>query len=427
VPRAAARPIYLDYHATTPLDARVLEAMLPWLREDFGNASSQTHSYGWRAEAAVEESRERLAAAIGAAEPEEIIFTSGATESNNLALCGAFAANARGARGVAGGAVAGRGESGAAGKPGAAGGAGQIVTVATEHPAVLEPCAALAKQGAAVTVLPVNSEGLVSPADVADAVCEDTVLVSVMAANGEIGALQPLAEIGRIAAERDVLFHCDAAQAVGKIPLDVQALGIDLLSFSAHKLYGPKGIGALYIRRRRQSGRRLRVAPLLHGGGQQRGLRPGTLPTPLCVGFAHAAELACAERPAESKRLAALRALFESTLRAALPGVQIERNGPPPGPQRLPGNLNLGIEGTSADALLPRLKDLALSTGSACASATPEPSHVLRACGHPTPRIHRALRLALGRPTTEQEILTAAQRLAEEAAKLRARVTGRCP
>lgn len=415
MPRAGARPIYLDYHATTPLDARVLEAMLPWLREDFGNASSQTHSYGWRAEAAVEESRERLAAAIGAAEPEEIVFTSGATESNNLALCGAFAANVRGARSVAGG--AGRGVSG---KSGAPGGGAQIVTVATEHPAVLEPCAALAKQGVAVAVLPVNSDGLVSPADVADAIGERTVLVSVMAANGEIGALQPLAEIGRIAAERDVLFHCDAAQAVGKIPLDVQALGIDLLSFSAHKLYGPKGIGALYIRRRRRNGRRLRLAPLLHGGGQQRGLRPGTLPTPLCVGFAHAAELACAERPAESKRLAALCALFESTLHAALPGVQIERNGPPPGPQRLPGNLNLGIEGAPAAALLPRLKDLALSTGSACSSATPEPSHVLRACGHPNPRIHRALRLALGRPTTEQEVLTAARRLSEEAAKLRA-------
>lgn len=420
MPRAGARPIYLDYHATTPLDARVLEAMLPWLREDFGNASSQTHSYGWRAEAAVEESRERLAAAIGAAEPEEIIFTSGATESNNLALFGAFAANSSGARGGAGArTVAGGAGRASPGKPSTPGGA-QIVTVATEHPAVLEPCAALAKQGAAVAVLPVNSEGLVSPADVADAIGEGTVLVSVMAANGEIGALQPLAEIGRIAAERDVLFHCDAAQAVGKIPLDVQALGIDLLSFSAHKLYGPKGIGALYIRRRRRNGRRLRLAPLLHGGGQQRGLRPGTLPTPLCVGFAHAAELACAERPAESKRLAALCALFESTLHAALPGVQIERNGPPPGPQRLPGNLNLGIEGTSADALLPRLKDLALSTGSACSSATPAPSHVLQACGHPKPRIHRALRLALGRPTTEQEVLTAARRLAEEAAKLRA-------
>ena len=415
--RAGARPIYLDYHATTPLDARVLEAMLPWLREDFGNASSQTHSYGWRAEAAVEESRERLAAAIGAAEPEEIIFTSGATESNNLALCGAFAANARG--GAEGSGGTGRGVPGKSGAPEGAGGAAQIVTVATEHPAVLEPCAALAKQGAAVTVLPVNSEGLVSPADIAAAIGEATVLVSVMAANGEIGALQPLAEIGRIAAERDVLFHCDAAQAVGKIPLDVQALGIDLLSFSAHKLYGPKGIGALYIRRRRRNGRRLRVAPLLHGGGQQRGLRPGTLPTPLCVGFAHAAELACAERPAEAQRLTELRALFESTLRAALPGVQIERNGPPPGPYRLPGNLNLGIEGAPADALIPRLKDLALSTGSACSSATPAPSPVLQACGHPKPRIHRALRLALGRPTTEQEALTAAQRLAEEAAKLR--------
>ncbi len=255
-------PIYLDHHATTPLDPRVLDAMLPYLREDFGNSSSASHVYGWRAEAAVEAAREELANAIGAADPREIVFTSGTTESDNLALIGVARAN-RDRR-------------------------DHLVTTRIEHPAVLDAARSLERDGFRVTYLRVDADGLVDPADVAAAIEERTALVSVMAANSEIGTLQPLEEIGRICREREVPLHTDAAQAVGKIPLDVERLGVDLLSMCAHKLYGPKGIGALYVRSRRP---RLRIEPLLHGGGHERGLRSGTLPVPLIVGFARAVGL----------------------------------------------------------------------------------------------------------------------------------------
>ena len=363
--------------------------MAPYWSEDFGNASSRTHRYGWRAEAAVELARERIAAALGAADPREIVFTSGATESDNLALQGVLAAHA------------GQGD--------------HLVTVATEHAAVLDTARALARRGARITLLPVDGDGRVDPGDVAKAIDERTVLVSVGAANGEIGTLQPLAEIARLCAERDVLLHSDAAQAVGKIPLDVEALGVELLSCSAHKLYGPKGVGALYVRHRRRTGARLRLEPLFHGGGQERGLRSGTLPVPLLVGFAEAVALAAAEREAEAQRLAQLRDRLFEALSAALSGVV--RNGPVAG--RLPGNLNLSFEGIEADALLAQLDDVALSTGSACSSARPEPSHVLAALGFGAERARGAVRVGLGRGTRAEDVERAALRIAEEVRRLR--------
>lgn len=383
--------IYLDHHATTPVDPRVLDAMLPYFREDFGNASSRTHRYGWRAEAAVDMAREAVAAAIGAAEPREVIFTSGATESDNLALQGAFAA---------------------------AGGAGHIVTVATEHPAVLECCAALERRGARVTRLGVDAHGFVAPDAVGEAICADTVLVSVMAANSEIGTVPDLAGIGRVTAERGVLFHSDAAQAIGKIPFDVDAIGVDLVSVSGHKLYGPKGVGALYVRRRRRASReRIRLEPLQFGGGHEWGMRPGTVPVPLVVGLGRAVELAVSGREPEAKRIGALRDALFAALAQRLDGVAW--NGPPAGEGRLAGNLNLSIEGVEADALIAGLPELALSTGSACASAKPEVSHVLRACGLPEARIRGALRIGLGRDTDEASIAFAADRIGAEAARLR--------
>jgi len=382
------RPIYLDHHATTPVDERVLEAMAPWWREDFGNASSATHVYGWRAEAAVEQAREQLAAAIGAADPREIVFTSGATESDNLALAGVL----RAARDR-----------------------DHLVTTAVEHPAVLDTGRALAAQGFRTTELPVDSDGRVDPDAVAGALDARTALVSVGAANGEVGTLLPLAEIGERCRAAGVPFHSDAAQAVGKIPLDVERDRVDLLSFSAHKLYGPKGIGALYVR---GAGRRPKLAPLLHGGGHERGLRSGTLPVPLVVGFAAAVSICLEERAEESLRLAALRDRLHERLRAELPGVLL--NGPVEG--RLPANLNLSFEGVRADELLPTLHDVAVSTGSACASARGEPSHVLRALGLSAERAAGAVRFGLGRDTTEAEIDTAAARVAEEARKARSGV-----
>jgi len=385
------RPIYLDHHATTPLDPRVLDAMLPWLREDFGNPSSATHVYGWRAEAAVDDARERLAGAIGAADPSEIVFTSGTTESDNLAILGL----ARGARG--------RGD--------------HIVTSAIEHPAVRDACRALGREGFVVSELPVDADGLVDPGAVAGALREGSVLVSVMAANSEIGVIQPLAAIGAICRERGVAFHSDAAQAVGKIPVDVDALGLDLLSMCAHKLYGPKGVGLLYLRRRRP---RLRIEPLLHGGGQERGLRPGTLPVALIVGFARAVELCLEERDTEAVRLAGLRDRLWGRLEAALPGVR--RNGHPE--RRLPGNLHVAFEGVRADALIADLPELALSSGSACASASGEPSHVLLALGLPETLAEGALRFGLGRGTTREEVDLASDRLIQAVRKLRGAAAG---
>jgi cysteine desulfurase len=372
------RPIYLDHHATTPVDARVVEAMLPYFSGEFGNASSSTHAYGWRAEAAVEDARERIAGAIGASEPGEIVFTSGTTESDNLALQGVARAAPR------------RRD--------------QLITTVIEHHAVLDTCRALEAAGFSVSYVPVDSSGLVDPRAVARALNERTALVSVMAANGEIGVVQPLREIAALCRERGVPLHTDAAQAVGKIPLDVRHTGADLLAFCAHKLYGPKGIGALYVR----SGRpRLRLAPLLHGGGQERGLRSGTLPVALIVGFARAVELCAEEVESEASRTLALRDRLWKRLQKELEGVQL--NGHPL--RRLPGNLNVSFAGTDAVALLMELDGVALSTGSACASGRSEPSHVLAALGLPPALARGAIRFGIGRGNTPEEIDCAAEQL----------------
>ena len=378
------RPIYLDHHATTPCDPRVVEAMAPYWSDEFGNASSATHAYGWRAEAAVEDARERLARAIGARDAREIVFTSGTTESDNLAIAGVVRA-AMPAR-------------------------DHVVTSAIEHPAVLDACRALANEGVRVTELPVDGGGLVDPDDVARAITPRTALVSVMAANSEIGVLEPIEAIGAICRERGVPFHTDAAQAVGKVPVDVERAHVDLLSMCAHKCYGPKGVGALYLRERRP---RIAIAPLLHGGGHERGLRSGTLPVPLCVGFARALELCVAERESEAARVGALR----DRLLERLEVVGARRNGH--ATLRLPGNLNVAIPGASADALLVALRDVALSTGSACASARGEPSHVLRAIGLDPALARSSIRFGLGRGTTAEEIETAAGRVIEEVGLLR--------
>ncbi len=382
---AEGAPLYLDHHATTPVDERVVEAMAPWWRERFGNAASHTHRYGWEAEAGVELARESLAEALGSDDPREIVFTSGATESNNIALAGAVA-------------------------PGE-----HLVTVVTEHPAVLDPCAALEASGVRVTRLGVAGDGLLDPAAVAGAIGDDTALVSVMAANNEIGVLQPLAEIAGVCAERGVLLHTDAAQAVGKIPFDAGALGVDLVSLCAHKLYGPKGVGALLVRRRRRDGRRIRLRPLLHGGGHERGLRPGTLPVPLVVGLGRAVALCLAEREQEAERLGGLRDRLLSRLRDELGGVELNGHAE----RRLPGNLNVAFEGIEADALIAETPEIAMSTGSACSSAHPEPSHVLRALGLPDARIRASVRLGLGRGTTAEAVETAAGVLVERVRKLR--------
>ncbi len=384
----AEPPVYFDHHATTPCDPRVVEAMAPWWTLRFGNAASATHRYGWEAEAAVEDARERIARAIGAAEPSEIVFTSGTTESDNLAIQGvARAARARG---------------------------GAIATTAIEHPAVLDTCRALAGEGFELGVLPVDADGLVDPAALEPMLGPSTLLVSVGAANGEIGVVQPLEEIGEICRRRGVTFHSDAAQAVGRIPIDVARLGVDLLSFCAHKLYGPKGIGALYVRGRRP---RLRLAPLLHGGGHERGLRSGTLPVPLCVGFARALELSLEDQDAEAKRLAGLRDHLWERLSGGLPGVR--RNGP--ASRRLPGNLHVAFEGVEIDAVIAALREFALSAGSACASGSGEPSHVLRAIGLPESWARGALRVGLGRANTLAQVDRLADRLIEEVGRLRER------
>jgi cysteine desulfurase len=379
--------IYLDHHATTPVDPRVLEAMLPFLREDFGNAASKSHVYGWRAEAAVEDARERIAAGIGA-RPKEVVFTSGATEANNTALKGVAWAQ-RGRR-------------------------EHLVTLATEHPAVLDPCAWLRAEGFAVDVVGVGADGLVDPDAVGSAIGDRTALVSIMAANNEIGVIQPVAEVAALCRERGVLVHSDAAQAVGRLPLRVDDLQVDLLSLSGHKLYGPKGVGALYVRSRRP---RVRLEPLIHGGGHERGLRSGTLPVALIVGLARALELCLEELETEGKRLRDLRERLWRRLSTELEGVSLNGHRE----RRLPGNLNVSFDGVDADQLLLGLKDVAVSTGSACSSASPEPSHVLAAIGVPEARARASLRFGLGRGTTADEIDRAADRVVEEVRRQRAR------
>ena len=371
----SSRPIYLDHQATTPLDARVLEAMLPYFRDDYGNASSSTHAFGWRADAAVEDARERIAAQLGAS-PKEIIFTSGATESNNLAIQGVLGALSTVPH--------------------------TVVTLETEHPSVLEACRFQAAQGHREVRLPVDSDGLVTPEAVEVALEDRTALVSVAAANSEIGVLQPIADIARCCHDRGVLFHCDAAQAIGKVPLRFDDSEIDLLSFSAHKIYGPKGIGVLCVRERRPG---IRLRPLYVGGGQERGIRPGTLAVPLIVGLARALDLCLEEQAQEGKRLVELRELLRERIEAAIPSVIL--NGHPT--RRLPGNLNLSFAGVNGERLLLALSDLALSNGSACSSATGEPSHVLLALGRDADLARATLRFGLGRGTRLEDVEQAAE------------------
>jgi cysteine desulfurase len=364
------RPIYFDHHATTPVDPRVLAAMLPYFTEHFGNPTSITHQYGWEADAAVSQSRESLALAIGAS-PEEIVFTSGATEANNLALKGV--AEAYFSKGQ------------------------HLVTLQTEHNAVLDPCHYLESLGFKVTYLPVRSDGLLDLELLKNAIRTDTVLVSVMAANNEIGVLQPLAEIGKICKERSVLFHTDAAQAIGKIPLDVNKLNIDLMSLTAHKVYGPKGIGALYVRRRQP---RVKLSPQLHGGGHERGRRSGTLYPPQIVGFAKAVEIALAALDINTEKLSALRDRLYSHL-SQIDGIYL--NGHPT--QRLAGNLNISVAGVDGNALLLGLQPtVALSSGAACSSTKIAPSHVLKALGRSDALAYAALRFGIGHTNTMAEI-----------------------
>jgi cysteine desulfurase len=379
------RPIYLDYQATTPTDPRVVKAMLPYFTEKFGNPGSVTHRFGQEAERAVEEARAQLAALIGA-EAREIVFTSGATESNNLAIKGAARFHRQFGR-------------------------DHVVTVATEHKCVIESAKALERDGFRVTFLPVDGRGLLDPRTIARAIGTDTAIVSVMAANNEIGVIQPLAELGAVCRAAGVLFHSDAAQAVGKIPLDVTAMNIDLMSISGHKMYGPKGIGALYVRRRP----RARIAPLIDGGGQERGLRSGTLPVPLCVGLGEAAAIAQADMAAEAARLVKLRDRFLARLRARLPDVELNGDAE----RRLPGNLNVSFPGVAATDLMEACPEVAVSSGSACSSAELEPSYVLRALGYSDERAGGSIRIGFGRMTTDEEAAQAADLLASAAISLR--------
>ena len=388
------RPIYLDYQATTPVDPRVAEAMWPYFTEAFGNPHSVHHSYGQEAEQAVEAARAQVAELIGA-EPREIVFTSGATESNNTAIKGA--ARFHGA------------DHGTGGKR-------HVVTLATEHKCVLESARALERDGFEVEILPVAADGRVDLDRLAAAIREDTAVVSVMAANNEIGVLQPIDEIGRLCREKRVLFHTDAAQAVGKVPLDVGAANVDLLSLSGHKLYGPKGIGALYVRRRP----RARITPLMDGGGQERTLRSGTVPAPLVVGLGEACRIAGLEMTAEAERLRALRQRLWDGLRAHLPDAYV--NGCREA--RLPGNLNVTVPGLDAETLIAATPGVAYSTASACSSTSVEPSYVLSALGLSDRDAAASIRLGLGRTTTEAEVDVAAEAIGRTAARLRAQGAG---
>ncbi|HKI37996.1 MAG TPA: IscS subfamily cysteine desulfurase [Gemmataceae bacterium] len=363
-------PIYMDNQSTTRCDPRVVEAMLPYFSERYGNAASRHHAFGWEAKAAVDAAREQVAALVGA-NPREIVFTSGATESDNLAI-----------KGVAG-MCRSRGD--------------HIVTVATEHKAVLDPCRRLEGEGFRVTVLSVDHFGRVTVEQVAEALTEKTILVSVMAANNEVGTLQPVGAIGHLCKERGVLFHTDAVQAAGKVPLDVEEIGADLVSLSAHKMYGPKGVGALWVR---ATGPRVRLAPLFDGGGHERGMRSGTLPVPLVVGFGKACAIAGAEMGAESQQVLHLRERLRQGICERLEEVSF--NGHPT--ERLPGNLNLSFAYVDGNALLMNLRDVAVSSGSACTSADPEPSYVLRALGVEDELAHASIRFGLGRFNTEEEV-----------------------
>jgi len=380
-------PIYLDHNTTTPLDPEVLDAMMPYLTHQYGDPASRSHAWGWVAEEAVDGAREQVATLIGA-QPEEIVFTSGATESDNLAMKGiAYAYRSQGHH---------------------------LITQETEHRAILDSCSTLEKDGFAITYLPVDRHGMVDPEAVRAALTEKTILVSIMHANHETGAIQPLAEIGRIVKARGVLFHSDAVQAVGKIECQVDELQADLLSISGHKMYGPKGVGALYVRKTRP--RRIKLVPLLDGGGHERGMRSGTLNVPGIVGLGKACELASRVRLTEAERLARLRSRFLERLTQDLDDVHL--NGHPT--QCLPNHLNLSFEFVEGEALIMGLREIACSSGSACTSSTLEPSYVLKAMGLREDLVHASIRFSLGRWTTDADVDEAVRQVVERVKRLRA-------
>jgi cysteine desulfurase len=376
----------MDYHATTPVDPRVLEAMLPYFTLKFGNAASRSHVFGWTAEEAVTHARERVAALIGAGNPKEIVFTSGASESDNLALKGV--AEFYKDKG------------------------NHIITSVIEHKAVLDTCKRLEKQGYEVTYLKVDSEGLVDPDDVAKAITDKTILVSIMLANNEVGTIQPIAEIGKITRKKGVLLHSDAVQGIGKTPFHVEQMQVDLASLTAHKMYGPKGVGALYVRRSKP---RVRITAQMDGGGHEFGMRSGTLNVPGIVGFGKAAEIMQAEGAEESKRILGLRERLRTRLSKELDAIQVNGSRL----HRLPGNLNLSFSFVEGEALMMAIKDVAVSSGSACTSASLEPSYVLHAMGIGDDLAHSSIRFGLGRFTTEEEVDYVADLVTRKVNKLR--------
>jgi cysteine desulfurase len=378
---AADRRIYLDNNATTPLDPRVLDAMLPFFKDKFGNASSRNHSFGWEADEAVQYAREQVANLIGAS-PKEIIFTSGATESNNLALKGMDQGNKK----------------------------GHMISCLTEHKAVLDPLKSLESAGLEVSYLPVNSTGLIDLKELKEAIKDNTSLISIMFANNEIGIIQPLKEIGEIAKENKINLMSDATQALGKIPVDVNDLGIDLMSFSAHKMYGPKGIGALFIKSKSP---RIEIAAQLEGGGHEKGIRSGTLNVPGIVGLGKACEIASKEMTQEAKRLEQLRNRLESEL-LTIEGSHLNSHEP-----RLPNMTNIAFDGVDGEQLLLSLKDIAVSQGSACTSSILEPSHVLKSIGLSSDLTFSSLRFGLGRFNTEEDIELTIHRVKESVAQLK--------
>ena len=387
---APREPIYMDNHSTTRVDPRVVEAMLPYFTEHYGNAASRSHAFGWAAEGAVEHARSQIARLIGAAAEKEIYFTSGATESNNLALKGA--AQYYQARGR------------------------HVVTTAIEHKAVLDTCKHLEQLGVAVTVVRVGASGVVEPDAVRAALRDDTILVSVMLANNEVGTVQPLAEIGRITRERGVLLHCDAVQGVGRTPFDVEAMNVDMASLSAHKIYGPKGVGALYVRRSKP---RVRLIAQIDGGGHERGFRSGTLNVPGIVGFGRACEILQAEAATENARIAELRDRLWALIAGRIDGVTLNGDRD----RRVPGNLNVSFADVEAETLMLAMKGVAVSSGSACTSASLEPSYVLRALGVSDELAKASLRFGLGRFNKDSDVEEVATLLAEEVPKLRAAST----
>ncbi len=379
-------PVYMDNHATTSIDPRVLEVMLPYFTERFGNAASRNHSFGWEAEAAVDEAREQIVRLIHGSSPKEIIFTSGATESDNLAIKGVAEFYRE------------KGD--------------HIITCVTEHRAVLDSCKALERRGYKITYLPVDQYGLVDPEHLRKAITDKTILISIMSANNEIGTIHPIRDIGRVAKEKGIIFHCDATQGVGKVPMDVEDMGIDLLSLSAHKIYGPKGIGALYVRSKRP---RVRLSPVIDGGGHERGMRSGTLNVPGIVGLGKACQIAQQELPEEAARLAQLRERLKEGIFSKLDEVYV--HGHPT--QRLPGNMNISFAYIEGESLLMGLKEIAVSSGSACTSTTLEPSYVLRALGVREDLAHASIRFGLGRFNTEEEVDYTIHRVVQEVSRLR--------